>query len=84
MRTTVIVVVDDCVVFSLANNSCHAAGICPGKEHIAAVTEAIHNAHECMKIELSRLNDSDRMSHSCCAASQIDSDIPVAVMRDSQ
>lgn len=86
MQVTVLVLVDGNVVFSLptGNANGHSHGTSPGKRDMPAVAEAISNAHNFCQIELARFNDFDRMSHGRRSASQIDSDIPVAVVRDSE
>lgn len=86
MQVTVLVLVDGNVAFALptGNTNGHSHGTSPGKRDMPAVAKAISDAHNFCQIELARFDDFDRMAHGRCSTSEIDSDVPVPVMRDSQ
>jgi hypothetical protein len=86
MQATVIVVIDGAVIYSIGNATEHtstAAHLHNTKltpESISTINRAI----DAVKNELSSLQDFDGVPNGCGSSSQIDSDIPVPIVRDSQ
>ena len=77
---------DGGVVFSLATGVGResASNTMCSKQDLPSVMDAIENALSFCKIESSRFDDTDRVSHGGSSASEVNRDVPVSVMRDDE